>query len=257
MAPLEDVLTKPCHDAALLLAASSMFLESAPPLIDQPYPVLAYLTRSSCRALRVQTRPRLRPRPRGRFTSVRGTSRSPRKTRNVPPVYPRAALEERRQGQVVIESTIYSSGCMGGARVLRSPDTRLSWAALRAVAKWRYTPTLLDGVPVPVIMTVTVNFRNQLMRKRDVVPVVAALLALAACGGGSSPARPAAVATPDPGFPVGATLSIRSGATDSPVPGASVVVAGTVYTTDIQGEVRLTQRAEPQKPRRRGGPGFL
>ena len=85
--------------------------------------------------------------------------KEPRKTRNVPPVYPRAALEERRQGQVVIESTIYSSGCMGGARVLRSPDTRLSWAALRAVAKWRYTPTLLDGVPVPVIMTVTVNFR--------------------------------------------------------------------------------------------------
>jgi len=25
--------------------------------------------------------------------------------------------------------------------------------------RWRYTPTLVDGEPVPVIMTVTVNFR--------------------------------------------------------------------------------------------------
>ena len=26
------------------------------------------------------------------------------------------------------------------------------------VAHWRFTPTLVAGVPVPVIMTVTVNF---------------------------------------------------------------------------------------------------
>jgi protein TonB len=27
------------------------------------------------------------------------------------------------------------------------------------VKQWVYSPTLLNGVPVPVIMTVTVNFR--------------------------------------------------------------------------------------------------
>jgi len=27
------------------------------------------------------------------------------------------------------------------------------------VRQWRYEPTLLNGVPVPVIMTVTVNFQ--------------------------------------------------------------------------------------------------
>ena len=32
-------------------------------------------------------------------------------------------------------------------------------AAIDAVKQWVYTPTLLNGVPVPVIMTVTVNFR--------------------------------------------------------------------------------------------------
>jgi protein TonB len=34
----------------------------------------------------------------------------------------------------------------------------LDQAALDAVRQWRFTPTLLNGVPVPVIMTVTVNF---------------------------------------------------------------------------------------------------
>jgi periplasmic protein TonB len=35
----------------------------------------------------------------------------------------------------------------------------LDLEALRAVSQWRYTPTLLNGVPVPVIMSVTVNYR--------------------------------------------------------------------------------------------------
>jgi hypothetical protein len=76
--------------------------------------------------------------------------------------------------------------------------------------------------------------------------VAGGLLLSAACGGDKSPARPTPVATPDPGFPVGTVLSIRSGANDAPVAGASVTVAGTLYTSDGQGDVRLTQRAEPQ-----------
>jgi periplasmic protein TonB len=34
----------------------------------------------------------------------------------------------------------------------------LDEAALRAVREWRFTPTLLNGEPVPVVMTVTVSF---------------------------------------------------------------------------------------------------
>ena len=34
----------------------------------------------------------------------------------------------------------------------------LDEAALTAVRQWRYTPTLLNNVPVPVIMTITFNF---------------------------------------------------------------------------------------------------
>ncbi len=37
-----------------------------------------------------------------------------------------------------------------------NPLPRLNRVWLNA---WEYSPTLLDGVPVPVIMTVTVSFR--------------------------------------------------------------------------------------------------
>jgi protein TonB len=40
-------------------------------------------------------------------------------------------------------------------------DPLLDAAALDAVKQWTFTPTLLNGVPVPVIMTVTVNFALQ------------------------------------------------------------------------------------------------
>ena len=32
-------------------------------------------------------------------------------------------------------------------------------AAIEAVRQWEYRPTLLNGVPVPVVMDVTVNFQ--------------------------------------------------------------------------------------------------
>jgi hypothetical protein len=35
----------------------------------------------------------------------------------------------------------------------------LDEAAVEAVRQWVYTPTLVNGVPTPVMMTVTVHFR--------------------------------------------------------------------------------------------------
>jgi protein TonB len=61
------------------------------------------------------------------------------------------------QGIVIIEATIGADGHVVNARVLRSRPL-LDEAALAAVRSWEYTPTLLNGVPVPVIMTVTVQF---------------------------------------------------------------------------------------------------
>jgi len=58
---------------------------------------------------------------------------------------------------VTIEATIGTDGKVIDAKVVRSIPL-LDQAALDAVLQWEYTPTLRNGVPVPVLMTVTINF---------------------------------------------------------------------------------------------------
>jgi protein TonB len=91
---------------------------------------------------------------------VGGNIRAPQKTRDVKPTYPAIAQSARVQGVVIIEATIGPTGQVQEAKVLRSIPL-LDQAALDAVKQWVFTPTLLNGVPVPVIMTVTVNFTLQ------------------------------------------------------------------------------------------------
>ena len=91
---------------------------------------------------------------------VGGAVKAPQKVLNVNPVYPQEAQDARVQGVVVIEAKIGPDGSVAEAWVLRSIPM-LDQAALDAVRQWRYAPTLLNGVPVPVICTVTVNFTLQ------------------------------------------------------------------------------------------------
>jgi protein TonB len=91
---------------------------------------------------------------------VGGAIKQPTKLKNVPPVYPPIAQSARVQGVVIIEATIGADGKVKDAKVLRSIPL-LDQAALDAVKQWVFTPTLLNNVPVPVIMTVTVNFTLQ------------------------------------------------------------------------------------------------
>ena len=64
------------------------------------------------------------------------------------------------QGIVIIEAIIGPDGRVTDTKVLRGIPL-LDGAALDAVRQWEFTPTLLNGVPVPVILTVTVNFTLQ------------------------------------------------------------------------------------------------
>ena len=91
---------------------------------------------------------------------VGGNIKAPTKTKMVNPVYPPIAQSARVQGVVIIEATIGPNGRVQQAKVLRSIPL-LDQAALEAVKQWEFTPTLLNGVPVPVIMTVTVQFTLQ------------------------------------------------------------------------------------------------
>jgi protein TonB len=87
-----------------------------------------------------------------------GVIRRPEKIFDVRPVYPELAIRAKVQGMVIIEATIGRTGLVEDATVLRSVPL-LDRPALDAVRQWRYTPTLLNGVPISIIMTVTVQFR--------------------------------------------------------------------------------------------------
>lgn len=88
---------------------------------------------------------------------VGGAVRPPVQTKKVNPVYPQAAQLERVTGVVILEVIIGTDGKVREGRVLRSVAF-LDEAAIEAVRQWEYTPTELDGKPVAVVMTVTVNF---------------------------------------------------------------------------------------------------
>jgi len=88
---------------------------------------------------------------------IGGQTKAPTRTYYVAPEYPQEAKAARVSGIVIVEAVIGRDGTVTDAKVIRS-IALLDEAALAAVRQWRYTPTTLNGNPVPVIMTATVNF---------------------------------------------------------------------------------------------------
>jgi protein TonB len=88
---------------------------------------------------------------------VGGAIKPPAQIKRVTPPYPPEAQAAGVQGMVIMEATIGADGKVTDVRVLRSIPL-LDQAATDAVRQWEYTPTVLNGTPVPVIMTVTLNF---------------------------------------------------------------------------------------------------
>ena len=91
---------------------------------------------------------------------VGGNIRAPRKTHDVKPVYPASMRDAGREGTVDLEAIIGRDGAVHSLRVLGAhvhPDFAI--AAAEAARQWVFTPTLLNGEPVDVVMTVSVQFR--------------------------------------------------------------------------------------------------
>jgi TonB family protein len=74
------------------------------------------------------------------------------------PVYPEAAKSNRVSGHVVMQAIISKDGSVTGVHVTEG-DSRLRAAAEEAVYKWRYRPYMIDGQPVEVTTTITVDFQ--------------------------------------------------------------------------------------------------
>ena len=88
---------------------------------------------------------------------VGGAIKPPTQTKRVTPPYPPEAQAAGVQGVVIMEATVGVDGKVTDVRVLRSIPL-LDQAAMEAVRQFEYSPTIVNGVAVPVLMTVTVNF---------------------------------------------------------------------------------------------------
>jgi len=81
----------------------------------------------------------------------------PKLVRQVDPVYPADAKEKGLEGTVIIEATTDTYGRVAEAKVLRGVPG-LDQAAVDAVKQWVYEPMIINGVPKPVVFTVTLRF---------------------------------------------------------------------------------------------------
>ena len=89
-----------------------------------------------------------------------GEMRPPKKVRDASPAYPPEAAHMDRGGVVIVVAMISPAGCVTGQRLVSSGYPGFVWPAMRAISRWRYEPTVVDGHPVPILMTATVNFRR-------------------------------------------------------------------------------------------------
>jgi TonB family protein len=94
----------------------------------------------------------------------------PKLVREVKPVYPEEASKAGLEGVVIIEATTDTYGRVAEAKVLRGVPG-LNQAALDAVKQWVYEPMVIDGVPKPVVFTVTVQFKADKKEKPQGVAV--------------------------------------------------------------------------------------
>jgi protein TonB len=101
--------------------------------------------------------PPVPPRPKDPVR-VGGLIQAPTKLVHVDPVYPPIAIAARKEGLVILEAIIGEDGVVREVRSLR-PEPLFEQEAISAVRQWRFSPTLLNGERVPIVMTVTVAFK--------------------------------------------------------------------------------------------------
>jgi TonB family protein len=88
---------------------------------------------------------------------VGGRIAMPHRLVHAQPAYPSIARVGKVQGVVEVSIVIDPIGNVTRAQVVKSIP-QLDGAAVEAVKKWKYSPTVVDGVAVPVTMVVQVTF---------------------------------------------------------------------------------------------------
>lgn len=99
------------------------------------------------------------PPPTPRRIRVGGLVQAAKLANQLAPVYPASTEKRGIEGTVIPRVVLGTSGQMLSLSPYNDVDPDLIGAAMEAVRQWRYQPTLLNGVPVEVVTTITVVFR--------------------------------------------------------------------------------------------------
>jgi TonB family protein len=91
---------------------------------------------------------------------VGGDVKPARLLSSVAPLYPQLARNQRLGGDVKLDALIDASGRVSSTKVISGPAL-LHQAAMDAVRQWKYQPATLNGTPMPMHLTVTVQFKAQ------------------------------------------------------------------------------------------------
>lgn len=90
---------------------------------------------------------------------VEGDVQRPQAVQTTAPVYPEAAKKEQREGKVVVKTVIDEQGNVTHPAVEGSSGHQdLDQSALDTVSAWKFRPATLQGKPVAVYYTLTINF---------------------------------------------------------------------------------------------------
>lgn len=85
----------------------------------------------------------------------------PKLIESTQPAYPEMARKNKTQGVVVVDALIDARGVVQDVHLVRGQPDGLSEAAVAAVRTWRFEPATLEGKPVAVEYSLTINFRLQ------------------------------------------------------------------------------------------------
>ena len=92
---------------------------------------------------------------------IGGQIHPPTLIKRIEPTYPPMAVSAHLQGVVILEAIVDEDGNVKDVKVLRSVNPLLDREALAAVRQWRYSPVVLNGTPVPFILSVSLSFALQ------------------------------------------------------------------------------------------------
>jgi protein TonB len=95
----------------------------------------------------------------GAFQPGNGVTR-PILVREVKPAYTSDAMRARLQGSVFLQCLVRPDGSVGDVKIIRSLDSTfgLDLEAIKAARQWRFRPGTRLGEPVPVLVTIQLEF---------------------------------------------------------------------------------------------------